>query len=154
MTSRLFVETSKQSGIYCFDDAESLRTYSTVFMFRSNMKQFNESINIFDRIVAGGLIVKWVNDLRARTAPIRDMPLGEPLKLSQLIGPFSICFPVLACAFVAAIMEQIIFRKARRIRGSRAWKVLEKLIDGQRHYCLLRREKVCCRGQQRSTDGQ
>lgn len=139
VTSRLFMETSNFSNIYCFDHTQTILTYSTVFLIRARIPEFNEIVDVFRRIVTSGLIPKWAKDFHIFKPPMDgDIPI-EPLQLSQAIWMIAACYPLLALAFFAAFAEQIIFRNLSKNRKSRFWRLVDQLIDGRRHNLLLQK---------------
>lgn len=134
MISRLFMESSNYSDIYCFDRTQTLHTHSNVFMIRSDLMIFNEFVDILERIITSGLIPKWMKDRRITGPRMDDNAPSEPFLLRNALGSFFICSGFFVCALLAAIAEQIIFRQYSRNPSSRFWQIADKLIDGKRHY--------------------
>lgn len=54
-------------------------------------------------------------------------------------------YACMALIIFAAFVEQIVSRKLSKNRESRFWWLVDRLIDGRKHYALFQK-KVCCRG--------
>lgn len=136
ITSRLFIESSKLSNVYCFDRSQELQTYSNVFLFRSDLPILAEVSDVFERIITSGIISKCVKDLRIPKQLMDDTVPVEPFALHNAIGPFCVCCPMLLLAIIVAIVEQVIYRQYSANRRSRFWRLAHKFIDGKRYYLI------------------
>lgn len=125
------------SQFYCFKDPEIIYKYGLKFWIRQSfpyLKELNEFIRMAD---AGGLIKKWYsNKLTGVPSHMRMDNSYKQLKLKHFHGAILIWGMLVAALICIFILERIVHAKARAPNALRFWKIVEMLIDPDRHFML------------------
>lgn len=149
----LAVATSKQHAamnsampdwkMHCFADSQHLHSHPVALFVRQNHPLRSRIDNYVQRLVEGGLLVKWKRDIQLHSPHIVVSGRNRKEKLTNehiflgwvLFGAF-LLFTVLAFA-----AEHIIAHQMERANAGRFWHLAEKFIDGRR-YLLVPKRKI------------
>lgn len=129
-----------KSMIYCFKDDQKIFSYP-VTMFMPTEHPLQEEINGFIQIaLASGLFKKWSDESHRLLWLINgyymDRISKKPsaLNLTNFYVPLAIGCTIIIISFLVFALEHIVHSKARSIGGHRFWKIIDMMIDGDRHF--------------------
>lgn len=128
--------------IYCFDKSENICSFSVSIITRRNfelLSQFNANIM---RLVEAGLITKWANDNQKIVFHKGGGIYAAPLTIEHIFpGIFLTCASYF-CVLHIFFLEKIIKKQVQTGgRSRKLWILADKLIDGDRHYLIFRKDK-------------
>lgn len=126
---------SKQK-IFCFRRSQSIYNYPVVIQMRKNFPFAIELNEFIKRAVEGGLIIKWRWDSQTTYKYEPDKVPLKHLTVEHMAGAFTAFFILGLCSIGACIAEQIVHRRARMRNAIRFWKIVDMLIDPERHFLL------------------
>lgn len=138
VTRQQIMASTIQNSIYCFDSIESIFSYSTVFLLRTNLPFAFEFNLILNRLTAAGIIAKWQQDFQFKQQ--------ENIEIEYEYANFGGIFLLFGLALIScvgvAIFEQIVYRKSNNTRAYRFWKLFDKIIDDNRYIFILNGEHM------------
>lgn len=123
------------SKIYCFDQSQSIQSYSTALYMPTVFDLRLKIDKIIQKLLEGGLFVKWNKDsiLRRKFEIPDSQPLG--MTFEDISTPFIFLFIIGSVISMSSfICELIIFRKMKQHNRHVIWIYLEQFFDGRRHY--------------------
>lgn len=123
--------------IYCFNKQENILNYVNVFLIRRNHLFYAQINELVRRASEAGLISKWAKDYYQQKVKIKKDSKVTAIHLEHFLGIFIICGSILSLAVLIAIIEPIVYNKARDKNGHYLWKKISEIIDGQRHTLLI-----------------
>lgn len=140
--ARIFINADiSNRKIYCFDKSENIYSFSISILARKNfelLSQFNADIM---RLVEAGIIIKWAKDNQKIVFNRGSDIYVAPLTVEHIFpGIFMMCASYLFVLHVF-VLEKIIKKHVQAGRPHKWWSLADKLIDGDRHYLLFRKDK-------------
>lgn len=123
--------------VFCFGRANNIRNYSKALLMRQSRLQIQEWNEKIQQAIEGGLVEKWLRDLKNNTKIERNVVI-RPFKVQDLYAGFLICSVFLLVAIIAFIFEFIIHHKLRGANPHQFWRTADWIIDGQRHSWKIR----------------
>lgn len=123
------------SMIYCFTDREQIYRYPVSMLIKKDHAMLDAINEHIQRAVEGGLLVKWLKDIDGKLNKMIDADLGpKKLTIEHISTAFMLYTIFGSLAVVAFIVELIVHPRASRPGASRIWKIVDMLIDGDRHF--------------------
>lgn len=144
-TSRLHMKTLPiQDRIYCFDRSQNIYDYSTVIMIRNNFPMKSQFIDVLDKILTAGLLVKWEKDLQRRPN-ITYTHFEERVYSMDDFGIIALYLSLILVGSIGAFIAEFIVYYQKHSEGNAIrhhyinlfWDLSDKMICGKRHYFLL-----------------
>lgn len=137
--SREYVKNNHQistSQIHCFENTEIIYEYALTFLVHENFPYLTELNTFIRRASAGGLIEKWRNSHSKRTLHKRNERIYSELKVQNFQGVFSLVLVFIMTQCSVLMLERFIHKKANAKNTFRAYKMIQMVIDPDRHFLL------------------
>lgn len=131
------ISTQMQNSIKCFDKTQTFATFPIAIFIRNNSKMITSFNTIIRYAFEGGLIELWSKRIikeKTRKDILNDI---SSVSMNKLYFPFILIYFVGILASIICILEIIIHKKITSQKRNRFWLLLDKLIDGKRHYCYF-----------------
>lgn len=129
--------------VNCFKSPYNLRSYLVMLKMRDGSVRHTEWNRLIQRFSEAGLIAKWA---RSTTGPIGIRKEYESdaaaITINHLFGIYGFAFCSLITALLVAILEQIVHFKLNQRNHYPLWDLLDRLIDGRRHWFIYNRNNI------------
>lgn len=125
------------SQLHCFDQTEVIYEYALKFLVNKNFSYLTELNTFIRRASASGLIEKWHKSYSNRTFYKQKPNHFTQLRVNNLQGVFSLLFLFIMTHCSALLLEMFIHKKANEINSFRFYKIIELIIDPDRHFLLV-----------------
>lgn len=122
------------SQIYCLDKSDIIFEFASKFLVREDflyLKQLNQFIQMASE---SGLIEKWRSNVKIHTSKEEERIHSRLAKVIR--GVHIICILTEILLTFILLLERFVYRKVRTSNESRIWKIIEMLIDSDRHFLL------------------
>lgn len=136
-TSRLHVNVMPMlQNNFCFTQSQNIQQYFISFLIKKNFPLRNQFDEIIKRIETSGFFFKWKHDLQTHHNSNVNREFRR-LSIADLEFMLAMLLCTTAASFVIIILEIFINYKVKSKNSTNFWKLLDKIICGERRFFLL-----------------
>lgn len=128
----------KATNIYCTNNHALVNGHEVKILMKKHFPLVKKLNSFLRNAVEGGLVKKWLANEEVFRKFDRIDPFYSAVTTEALMG-FGLYFVVgttLSLAFLTAIAEQIIDKRAKQPNAKKFWIIADKAIDPQRYFLL------------------
>lgn len=128
------------SQIYCFKNSEIISEYSLKFFVHDDFPYLNELNEFIHLTSASGLIEKWRSNKQMLNQSFTyKRKIHNRLVLYNFLGIFYVGAVMGIIVISTFFLERFVYTKVRTANTFRFWKIIEMMIDPNRHFLLEKR---------------
>lgn len=131
-----------RTDIFCFDRTENIFSYTVSMLVRKNDELYRRVNKFIHHLLDAGLMKKWTettfNVLRKGNDSHGSSLQVKPISIQHITVGFIIAILFVILSVIAFGLELLIYKKLCSKNPSSFWIKAELLIDGDRHYFLLK----------------
>lgn len=136
-TSRLHVNVIPMlQNNFCFTQSQNIQNYFVSFLIKKNFSLRNQFDHIIKRIETSGIFFKWKQDLQVYHNSNVNREIRK-MNTTDLQFMFTMLLCTTAASLVIVLLEIFINYKVKSRNSSKFWKLLDKIICGERQFFLL-----------------
>lgn len=120
--------------LFCFDKSERVISYPITLIVKNEQKTIIDTI--IRRLLEFGIIQKLKKDIQSKKIPNRIVD-DEPskLQLGDICGILLFAYGIgISFSILIWLLELFVNWKLHNRKAHRSWKIIERCIDGHRHY--------------------